>query len=112
MAFDVQAIADDIANGILVWCGVTSPTPDEVLLAEMAANSARDTIKFFRGLGADDDFETEYNSLAIEMGVYAYQKRGVDGVTSFGENGLQRSYEKGSFPASMTSRIRLKVETG
>jgi hypothetical protein len=109
MAFDVQPITSDIADGILAWCGVTSPTPAEASVAQMAADAAVDTINFYRQV---DDFEPEYTSLAIEMGVYLWQKRGVDGTVSFGENGVQRSFEAGSFPRSMLSRIKLPVVTG
>jgi len=109
MAFDVTAIASDIPDAILVWCGVASPTPAEVAAAEMAATAAIDTIKFYRKV---DDFEAVYTSLAIEMGVYAFSKRGVDGTIAFSENGVVRSFEKGSFPPSMLARIALSVETG
>jgi len=107
MAFDVTAIASDIPDAILVWCGVDSPTPAEVAAAEMAATAAIDTIKFYRKV---DDFEAVYTSLAIEMGVYAFSKRGVDGTIAFSENGVARSFEKGSFPPSMLARISLPVE--
>lgn len=112
MAFDVQPISDGIADAILVWCGVDSPTPTDVAVAEMASNAAKDTIKHYRGLAADDDFETEYTTLAIEMGIYLFSKRGVDGTTSFSENGVQRSYEKGTFPPSMLAKITLPMTAG
>jgi hypothetical protein len=109
MAFEVVAVSGATADGILAWCGVTSPTPAETLIAEMAAAAAEDTIKFYR---RTDTLEAEYASLAIEMGVYAYNKRGVDGVLAFSENGVSRSFEQGSFPTSMLSRIRLPIGAG
>lgn len=172
MAFTVTPIVSDIADSILAVCGVTSPTTAEAAVAEIYAQSAQNTIMFYRALdradmwqadtayvvgdicrpshanehiyrcttaGTSDDetepewptttegtvddgtvewteytptFETKYTSLAIEMGVYLYQKRGVDGAMSFSENGVQRSYEKGSFPPSMLARIALPVKTG
>lgn len=172
MTYDVQPIADDIAERILAWCGVTSPTPAEVRLAQEAALCATDTIREIRGLddarswmpntvyalndvrrpsrpnehlykcttaGTSDDedeptwptttggtvsdntvtwteytrpFEQRYYSLAVEMGVYLYRKRGVDGAVAFGENGVQQSFEKGSFPPSMLSRISPPAMTG
>ena len=57
-------------------------------------------------------FETQYAFLAFEMGVYLYTKHGVDGVTAFSENGVQRTFEKGSFPPSMVARITLPSFTG
>jgi len=109
MAFDVTAIASDIPDAILVWCGVASPTPAEVAASEMAATAATDTIKFYRKV---EEFEAVYTSLAIEMGVYLFQKRGVDGTIGFSENGATRAYEKGSFPPSMLARITLPTQVG
>ncbi len=57
-------------------------------------------------------FEARFTSLAVEMAVYLYSKRGADGASSYGENGVQRSFEKGSFPPSMLGRIPLGVLTG
>lgn len=57
-------------------------------------------------------FETRFTDLAIEMGVYQFRKRGMDGVMAFGENGVQMSFEKGSYPPSMLSRIPLGTMTG
>jgi hypothetical protein len=57
-------------------------------------------------------FETKYQSLAIEIGVYLYSKRGVDGTTSFSENGVARTFETGSIPPSMLARISLPTVTG
>jgi hypothetical protein len=57
-------------------------------------------------------FEEKYRSLAVEMGVYAYNKRGVDGALAFSENGVSQSYEAGSFPKSMLARITPKATTG
>jgi hypothetical protein len=112
MAFDVTPITTDIASSVLAWCGVSDPTPAETAIAELAATAAKNAIKFYRGLGADDDFETVYDSLAVEMATYLYQKRGVDGTTGFSENGVQRSFEAGSFPPSMLSRVALVTATG
>lgn len=56
--------------------------------------------------------EAKYEPLAVEMGSYLYQKRGVDGVTALSENGVSYAYETGSFPPSMLSRITLPVTVG
>lgn len=109
MAFVVVPISGITADSILVWCGVSSPTPAEAALAQMAATAAEDAINFYR---RTDTLEAEYQSLAIEIGVYLYSKRGVDGVLSFSENGVARSFEKGSIPTSMLSRIRLPIAAG
>jgi hypothetical protein len=108
MPFVIEPISSTI-NGILAWCGVTSPTPAELIVVELAAIAAEDAINFYRHTTTLED---EYQSLAIEIGVYLYSKRGVDGVLSFSENGVARAFEAGSIPLSILSRIRLPVIVG
>ena len=112
MAFDIQPIVDEVAEGILLWCGVDSPTPVQLLVAELASDAAKQCIRHYRRQEFDDALEADYVPLAIEMGVYLYQKRGVDGATSFSENGVSRSFSAGSIPKDYTSRISLPVVAG
>ena len=107
-----DATITTVTDGILAWCGVDDPTSAEMSAAEMAAQSAIDTIQHYRGLTDDDDLETKYMSMATEMGIYAFQKRGVDGAVNLSEGGVQRTYESGSFPPSMLARITLPVTVG
>jgi len=112
MAFDIVPIIDTIAESILAWCGVDDPTQAQRSVAVMASEAARDVIRHYRGQAKTDAIEDEYETLAIEMGVYLYEKRGVDGTTAFTENGVTRSFEAGSIPASMVSKITPKTVTG
>lgn len=109
MPYEVSQQTDGIADAILVWCGVDNPTPAELVVADLAAQAARDAINDIRGT---ETLESKYRSLAVEMGVYLMQKRGVDGVTNFSENGVQQTFEKGSFPPSMLSRVTPKATAG
>jgi hypothetical protein len=111
MPFTLEPIAGSVtADGILAWCGVSdNPTPAQILIADLAAVTAEDAIRFYRHTTT---LEVEYQSLAIEIGVYLYSKRGVDGVLSFSENGVARSFEAGSIPPSMLARIRLPITAG
>lgn len=52
-----------------------------------------------------DVLEDRYLSRAIRIAVYLCEKEGVDGVTSFSENGISRSFETGDVPASMLRTI-------
>jgi hypothetical protein len=106
---ETLASRDAIANSTLVWCGVSSPAPTEVEIARLAADAAIDTILHYRDTTT---LESEYTSLAVEMAIYLYQKRGVDGTVSMTENGVVRAFEKGSFPPSMLARITLPTKTG
>lgn len=109
MAFVVTPILTTTADGIAAWCGVPSPTPVEAAALEFAATVAEDTIKRYRNT---DALEAEYATLAVEMGAYLYQKRGVDNAIGFSENGYSRQYETGSIPPSLLGRIKLPVVSG
>lgn len=95
-------------DGMLAWLGIESPTAQQTVLIGIAADDAESTIKDIRQQDDADDIEQKYQGLAIEMGVYLYEKRGVDGVSSFTENGISRVYERGTFPNSMLRRITPK----
>jgi len=96
---------------MLAWLGLNSPTEQQTVLVELAADNAEYTIRDIRQQADDEDIEPKYRGLAIEMGVYLYEKRGVDGVSSFAENGISRVYERGTYPNSMLRRITPKPST-
>lgn len=95
-------------DGMLAWLGIEAPTAQQTALVTIAADNAESTIKDIRQQADAEPIESKYKGLAIEMGVYLYEKRGVDGVTSFSENGISRVYERGTFPNSMLRRITPK----
>lgn len=109
MPYELPTESDGIADAILLWCGVDNPTPSEMTVAELAAQTARDAINGIRDV---EVLESQYRSLAVEMGVYLWQKRGVDGAVSFSENGVAQSFEKGSLPPSMLARVTPIARTG
>ena len=86
---------------MLAWLGIKTPSLEQTVLIELAADNAEYTIRDIRQQDDTEDIEPKYTALAIEMGVYLYEKRGVDGVSSFSENGISRVYERGTFPNSM-----------
>lgn len=85
--------------------GITDAAMDEVI--KIHIRRAIDTVKYYRPQPTfdPDAYEGEYHGLIVEMTVYSWNKRGHDGAVSAGENGVSRSYEKGSYPLSMTQRI-------
>ncbi len=89
--------------------GIDSPSSQQTVLIEIAADDAENTIRKIRQQEPTEEIEPIYAGLAIEMGVYLYEKRGVDGVSSFTENGISRVYERGTFPNSMLRRITPKA---
>lgn len=96
-------------NGMTAWLGLNRPTTAQLTLVTIAADDAENTIRRIRQQAADEPIEDLYKTLAVEMGIYLYQKRGVDGTNSFTENGISRVYERGTFPDSMLHRITPKA---
>ena len=96
-------------DGALAWMGISSPTSQQTALITIAADNAENTIRKIRQQKSDEESEDIYKGLAVEMAVYLYEKRGVDGVSSFTENDISRVYEKGTFPNSMLRRITPKA---
>ncbi len=47
----------------------------------------------------------KYQSTQLEIAVFLLNKRGAEGETSHGENGINRSYESASVPASMLKHV-------
>lgn len=52
-----------------------------------------------------------YHSTQLEIAVYLLNKRGAEGETSHNENGINRSYESASVPASMLKSVVPFVST-
>lgn len=96
-------------NNMMAWLNISEPTESQLLMLKLAGDNAENTIKKIRQQEPDEDIEPCYQPLAVEMAVYLYEKRGVDGVSSFTENGISRVYERGTFPNSMLRRITPKA---
>ena len=96
-------------TGMQAWLELTEPSESQLTLLTLAADNAENTIRKIRQQEPNDEIEDIYKTLAVEMAVYLYEKRGVDGVSSFTENGISRVYERGTFPNSMLRRITPKA---
>lgn len=103
--------SDYTIQGMTAWLGLNHPTSAQTVLITLAADDAENTIRKIRQQKPTEEIEDIYKGLAIEMGVFLYQKRGVDSTNSFTENGISRVYESGSFPISMVRRITPKAST-
>ena len=101
--------SDYTIQGMTAWLGLNHPTSAQLTLVTIAADDAENTIRRIRQQAAEEPIEDLYKTLAVEMGIYLYQKRGVDGTNSFTENGISRVYERGTFPDSMLHRITPKA---
>ena len=68
---------------MLAWLGFSTPTAQQTALVTWAAENAESTIKDIRQQSLVEPLEPKYLGLAVEMGVYLYEKRG-DALTLVG----------------------------
>lgn len=82
------------------------PESDEVL--QFYLDSAGAVICDIRD---SDIVETKYMPVQIEIAIELYNKRGAEGQTAHGENGLSRTYETASISPSLLSKITPYAKT-
>lgn len=103
--------SDYTIENAIAQLGIT-PTDAEMAQLQVVANHAEATIRKYRRQPKTQDIDERHQDLAVEMTVYAFEKLGVDGVSSMQENGISRVWEQGSFPGSMIRRITPVPYTG
>ena len=80
--------------------------PDEVL--QFYLDSAAAIICDIRNA---NEVETAYLTHQIKIAVELYSKRGAEGETAHGENGISRSYEKADISPSLLCQITPMART-
>lgn len=68
----------------------------------LAARAVLDQLSPYKFL---DEIPERYDAVHIEIAAYLLNKRGAEGEVSHSENGVSRTYESGSVPASLLRRI-------
>jgi hypothetical protein len=59
------------------------------------------------------DVPEKYQDIQLQLCMFAYNTRGVEGEISHSENGVNRQYEEGVFfPISILAQINTVVEVG
>lgn len=85
---------------------ITDERDDDILSAylDIAGKKILERVYPYRH---DDELEVpaKYQSTQLEIAVFLLNKRGAEGETSHGENGINRSYESASVPASMLKHV-------
>lgn len=93
------------AEKIAMVKAINDETVDSVISAFLALAGS----KICRIAYPFDETQTEvpskYEILQCEAASYLLNKRGAEGETSHGENGISRSYENADLPASMLRSI-------
>ncbi len=78
---------------------------EEVLLAYLRSAGDRILEKAYPFRSDVTEVPAKYAYTQIEIACYLLNKRGAEGETYHGENGINRSYENASVPASMLAGV-------
>ena len=85
---------------------MTDESDDDILSAylDIAGQKILERVYPYRH---DDELEipAKYQSTQLEIAVYLLNKRGAEGEITHNENGINRSYESSSVPASMLKHV-------
>lgn len=88
-----------------LWIGMADTDTSHDAQLQMLLDAAESKIKERRGNLPEEPMETRWNMKQLEIAVYLFNKQGAEGETAHDENGVKRSYESASVPASMLSDI-------
>ncbi len=84
---------------------VGSSDTDDVLLAYLDIAGAKIMNRAYP-FGTDEtEVPARYEFLQCEIAAYLLNKRGAEGQTAHGENGISRSYESADVPESMLGAV-------
>lgn len=86
-----------------LWLDIQDSSQNAKL--QMFLDAAESKIKERRGNLPGEPMESRWNIKQIEIAAYLYNKQGAEGETQHNENGVSRTYESASVPASMLSDI-------
>lgn len=103
-----MATLQDVVDRVSDYYGGSAQEPPSDAVIEMNAQSAVDAINDIRRYVSDTEdevLEDKYLTRAVRITVYLCNKEGVDGVVTFSENGVSRSYETGDIPGSLLRTI-------
>ena len=105
-----MATIQNVVDATNEFFGGSKQTPPPDTLVRFHAQGSVDAINAIRRYVPREDepeqvLEDKYLALATRITVYLCSKEGVDGVVSFSENGISRSYETGDIPGSMLRTV-------
>lgn len=85
---------------------MTGESDDEILSAYLTIAGDRIIERVYPfGHGEYLDVPAKYLSTQLEVASYLLNKRGAEGEAAHNENGINRSYESASVPASMLKHV-------
>lgn len=83
--------------------GVTDKDALLTAYLDMAAEAILNRCYPFGSRG--DEVPSRYYNLQLEIAIYLYNKQGAEGQLTHSENGISRTYESASIPASMLNKV-------
>jgi len=94
------------AEKIVLVKAMTDETDEDVISAflSLAGEAIYNHADPYR-TGDRDDILSRYGGAQAKAASYFINKRGADGQTSHGENGISRTYESGDLPDSLLKEI-------
>lgn len=95
----------DSEKSVLVQA-MTEETDDDIISAFLTL--AGDAICNYAdpyGVADKEKLLDRYGGVQVKAAVYYLNKRGAEGQTSHGENGISRGYESGDLPNSLLKEI-------
>lgn len=90
---------------------LTGETDDTLSLTYLSFAGEAIINKCFPYAKEEMSVPTRYLYRQLDIAVYLYNKRGAEGETRHGENGIDRTYEKAGIPDSMLKGITPVAKT-
>lgn len=88
-----------------IWIDVADSETKYDAKLNLMLDRAANKIKERRGIPPDEDMETRWNELQIQIALFLWNKQGAEGEKEHNENGVKRTYENADIPDSLLSDI-------
>ena len=82
-----------------------TPTDEELVALLLITKGAILNKRYPFGYPTDTEVPMKYTYIQLQMCVALWNKKGVEGQTAHGENGISRTYEAGDIPQSLLKQI-------
>lgn len=92
-------------QNLKIWLDIKDSDTSQDAKLQLFLDTAESKIKERRNNLPEEAMEDRWKMKQIEIAVYLFNKQGAEGETTHDENGVKRTYESASVPASMLSDI-------
>lgn len=95
----------DYKSKLKIYLNIDNADEDDLLLFLIDLSKQRVLEKLYPFDSTKTEVPSRYEMKIIEIAVFLYNKRGAEGETSHGENGINRTYENADIPDSLMRGI-------